>query len=365
MQGGSDLALLIPEVLTLIWNSLMSDVSMDTTRMSRPFFIGVDVGGTTIKFGLVDDAGQTHVKQQIPTAQETGPEDAMRRVTRVIGQIAAQAGIQLAEIAAVGLATPGTMDLKKGMLLYPHNLPTWRDFPIRDCLRNLCQKPVIFGNDANAAAFGEFWVGSGSDYNSIALFTLGTGVGGGVIIGDMTLEGENSVGSELGHAIIDFNDTARLCGCGQRGHLEAYASARAVVARTEEALAAGRKSSLTDRISDGQELTPLLLAREAEGGDKLSVEIVMETAKFLGIGAVNIMHTVDPGAVIFGGAMNFGGRNSELGRRFLDTIREAAYRRAFPALVNKTNIDFATLGGDAGYIGAAGMARVAYAKTAK
>jgi glucokinase len=351
-----------PKVKSFIWNFVMSDTSMKTTDMKRPLFVGVDVGGTNIKFGLVDDTGQAQVKHQIPTEQKKGPEDAMRRVTQVINHLVEQAGVSVDDVEAVGLATPGTMDLAKGVLLHPHNLPTWREFPIRDCLHELCKKPVTFGNDANAAAFGEYWVGSGSSFNSIALFTLGTGVGGGVIIGDMTLEGENSAGSELGHAIIDYNDTARLCGCGQRGHLEAYASARAVVARTEEALAAGRKSILTDRIQDNQKLTPLLIAREAELGDELSIEIVMETAKYLGIGTVNVMHTVDPGAVIFGGAMNFGGKNSKLGQRFLNTIREEAYSRAFPALVDNTVIDFASLGGDAGFIGAAGMARVANSK---
>ena len=328
----------------------------------QPLFVGVDVGGTSIKFGLVDDTGHTLVKQQIPTEQEKGPEDAMRRSTAVMSELAESAGVTMNDVAGVGLATPGTMDLDAGMLLHPHNLPEWWQFPIRDCLRETCGKPVLFANDANAAAFGEFWIGSGSAFNSIALFTLGTGVGGGIIIGDTTLVGENSAGSELGHSIIDYKSTARMCGCGHRGHLEAYASARAVVARTEEALQSGRASSLTRRLEENQKLTPLLIAREAELGDELSLEVVMKTAKYLGIGAVNIMHTVDPGAVIFGGAMNFGGHSSELGRRFLDTIRTEAFSRAFPALVDKTHIDFAQLGRNAGYIGAAGLARLAHAK---
>ena len=335
----------------------------DTTMSVKlPLFVGVDVGGTSIKFGLVDEIGQTLAKSQIPTEQERGPEDAMRRSTEVMSSLAEHAGYSVSDISAVGLATPGTMDLDRGMLLQPHNLPEWWGFPIRDCLREVCGKPVVFANDANAAAFGEFWVGSGSDFDSLALFTLGTGVGGGIIVGEKTIVGENSAGSELGHTIIDYKQSARLCGCGQRGHLEAYASARGVVARTEEALAAGTASTLNDRLKENQELTPLLIAREAENGDELSLDIVLRTAKYLGIGAVNVMHTVDPGAVIFGGAMNFGGQQSELGRRFLETIRKEAFSRAFPALVDKTHIDFAELGGSAGYIGAAGLARIENAK---
>ena len=110
---------------------------------------------------------------------------------------------------------------------------------------------MSFANDANAAAFGEFWVGSGSEYHSIVLFTLGTGVGGGIIIGDLSIDGENSHGSELGHMIIDYNDTARLCGCGQRGHLEAYASAKGVIQRTLEALEQPPDSSLHERLRAG------------------------------------------------------------------------------------------------------------------
>jgi len=192
------------------------------------------------------------------------------------------------------------------------------------------------------------------------LFTLGTGIGGGIIIGDLSIDGENSAGGELGHTIIDYNDDARLCTCGKRGHLEAYASATAVIRRTEESLSAGESSSLSGRLAKGQELTPLLISEEAERGDRLSREIVLDTARFLGIGAVNVMHTVDPSIVVLGGAMNFGGHETELGRAFLERVRQEVAERAFPVLAERTKIDFASLGGDAGFIGAAGIARLAY-----
>ena len=335
-------------------------VSLDASV--RPLFVGVDVGGTGIKIGIVDDLGQILIQDRIATEQEKGPKNAMVRVAALISDLQQRLGIESSDIARVGLATPGTMDTGRGMLLQPHNLPEWWNCPIRDMLVDACGKEVTFGNDANTAAFGEFWVGSGSEFHSVAFFTLGTGVGGGVIIGDMTIEGEHSAGSELGHAIIDYTDDARMCGCGQVGHLEAYASARAVVKRTEESLADGGKSSLTERIAQGEELSPLMLSQEAEKGDELSYEIIMETAKYLGIGAVNVMHTIDPGAVIFGGAMTFGGANSRLGQQFLDRIRREIHARAFPALIEQTVIEFASLGGDAGFIGAAGIARNEYDK---
>lgn len=337
----------------------MSDLGFKALKDAEfPLFAGVDVGGTNIKLGIVDNQGQTLLRHKVPTEQERGPADAMQRASQQLSSMVAELEIRTEDIAAVGLATPGTMDLKTGILLHPHNLPTWWEFPIRDCLQNACGYPVWFGNDASVAAYGEFWVGRGMEYHSIVFFTLGTGVGGGIIIGTLSIDGENSAGSELGHTIIDFTETGRMCGCGQRGHLEAYASGKAVVQRTMEELEGGVHSRLRERLDQAGELTPLMVAEEADRGDELARKIVFDTARYLGIGAVNVMHTIDPGAVIFGGAMDFGGANSQLGMEFLNRIREEIRQRAFPVLAERTHVDFATLGGDAGYIGAAGMARV-------
>jgi glucokinase len=327
-----------------------------------PFYAGVDVGGTNIKLGIVDDQGRCCAYHKIATDEEHGAEAAMERAAQTLREMESELKLDRDHIVAVGLAAPGTMDIPRGMLLQPHNLPNWWNFPIRDCLQAAVSRPVWFANDANAAAFGEFWVGSGSEFGSIALFTLGTGVGGGIIIGDLSVDGENSAGSEFGHTIIDYHDTARLCGCGQRGHLEAYASAKAVVQRAEEQLEQHSASSLHGRLARDGELTPLTVAQEAEQGDALALQLVLDTAMYLGIGAVNVMHLVDPGAVIFGGAMDFGGPRTPLGQRFLQRIRQEVARRAFPVLAERTKIEFASLGSDAGFIGAAGIARAGYRK---
>jgi glucokinase len=189
------------------------------------------------------------------------------------------------------------------------------------------------------------------------MFTLGTGVGGGIILSGNSIDGEHSFGSELGHLIVDCREDARLCVWGGgRGELEAYASASAVVARTQEALAAGRRSSLERRLVDGAELSAKMLHEEAESGDSLALEIILETARYVGVGITCVVHAVDPGLVVIGGAMTFGGDTSEIGRRFLREVRTEFTRRAF-AVVAGTIIDYAALGGDAGLIGAAGIAR--------
>jgi glucokinase len=327
-----------------------------------PFFVGVDVGGTNTKIGLLDDLGRTLAYRSIPTQEPEGADAGIVRIGRTVRELIASVDLQLNNVARIGLGTPGPLDIAAGMLVSPVNMPHWHQFPIRDRLSRECDLPVTYTNDASAAAFGEYWLGW-RPVHSLAIFTLGTGIGGGIIIEGKSIDGQHSVGSEYGHTIIDCNETARMCGCGQRGHLEAYASATSVVKRTEEALQANRKSSLTHRMEQGTPLTTLLLAEETEAGDPLALEIVMDTARYLAVGIVNIMHTIDPDIVVLGGAMNFGGSETLLGRQFLERIREEARRRAFPIAAEKTRIEFARLGSDAGYLGAAGLARAEYQRS--
>jgi glucokinase len=185
---------------------------------------------------------------------------------------------------------------------------------------------------------------SSQDFNSTVFFTLGVEIASQIKIGDLVLQGDHC---KCGHMIVNCADDARLCNCGQRGHLDAYASTTAVVDRTREALQSGRSSSLSQRLAAGETLTPKLLADEAEKGDELSLEIVMDTGRYLALGIVNLMHTVDPNAVLLGGEMTFGGGASELGRRFLDTVRQEVRRLAFEVLSERITIEFAPLDGHA------------------
>jgi glucokinase len=324
-----------------------------------PLYAGIDLGGTNIKAALVDDLGQVVAFHTEKTHPERGPEEAAARLGGAVHLLARQAGITSADITAVGLGSPGPLDIPIGRIVRAGNLVGWDNFPLRDRVAVHCGLPVTFANDANAAAFGEFWVGAGRDYDSLVLLTLGTGVGGGIIIGDTNVEGAHSHGSECGHLIVDPAESARICPCGQPGHLEAYCSARSLVVRAEETIAAGATGSLVTAVAAGEPLTPILVGREAEAGDPLATELVMETARWLGIGIVSLLHVVDPEAVMIGGAMTFGGERTPVGRSFLERIRAEVRRRAFPTLAEKTVLGFASLGGDAGSIGAAGLARLA------
>jgi len=325
-----------------------------------PLFVGIDLGGTNTKIGVVDDLGRPLSWLSIPTEVEQGPEDAARRIGAAVIKAIELAGLTPQAIGRVGFASAGPMDIPGGVITTEINLKGWGGYPIRDRVAYHCGLPVTFENDANAAAYGEFWVGSGRDVRSMVLLTLGTGIGCGIIIGDQVLRGAHSYGGESGHIILCMDDDARLCGCGGRGHLEAYASATGVIKRTQEALDAGRESSLSRRVAEGAELTPKLIALEAESGDQLSMEVVLQTARYVGMGAVSLMHMLQPEGVFLGGAMTFGGQDHDLGRRFLAEVRDEVRRRALPHLAEKTFVEFASLGGDAGYIGAAGVARLVY-----
>ena len=326
-----------------------------------PFFVGIDLGGTNIKSGIIDNQGRilgyAHLKSEV----ERGPEAGAQRMAEAACNAAEQGGMTLSDMAHVGLVTPGTMDIASGMLLEPPNLPGWSNFPIRDRVSHYTDLPVAYANDANAAAYGEFWVGSGAAYSSMVMLTLGTGVGGGIITDGSLLDGANSHGGEIGHMIIDSAADARLCACGGRGHLEAYCSATALTARAIEAM---QNLSKDDRslLGPEEDLTPLVLYRAAEAGNAFAEQMILQTARFLGIGITTLLHILDPAAVVLGGAMNFGGTDSPIGKKFLTTVVHEIQTRALPVLSSNLSLHFASLGGDAGFIGAAGIGRLAYQK---
>jgi glucokinase len=323
-----------------------------------PLYAGVDLGGTNIKSALVDDRGRLVAFRTEPTHAGRGPEDAAARMGRSVHALAADAGIAPGDVARVGLGSPGPLDIPAGTIVRAGNLPGWDDFPIRDRVSAHCGRPVTFANDANAAAYGEFWVGSGRGLGSIVMLTLGTGVGGGIIVGDVNVEGEHSHGSECGHMIVDPSPDARVCPCGGLGHLEAYCSATSLVAMARERLAAGATGPLADAVAGGEPLTTILLGRSAAGGDETARGVILEAARWLGIGIVTLMHTIDPATVAIGGAMTFGGEADPVGRLFIERVRAEVRDRTFPLLAERTPIRYAALGGDAGSIGAAGLARL-------
>jgi glucokinase len=318
-------------------------------------FVGIDVGGSSIKGGVVDDTGRVLSSVSLATEAHLGQEHGLERMCATVREAVSAARLTLDKIAAIGVATPGTMDIPAGMILDPPNLKPWQNVPVRQHVYDVFRKPTAFQNDANAAAYGEYWVGAGKDVHSMVLFTLGTGVGGGIVIGDLVVEGEHSHGAEVGHIKIEMTNP-RLCGCGRWGCLEAYASATGVVKRALEALQ-GMRSSLSEVLKKQGDLTARDIFDAASVGDVLAGKIVADTAYFLAVGAMNLMHTIDPDMVVFGGGM------IAAGEEFLETIRKHVQELAFPVPAAKTRICYAKLGTDAGFIGAAACARLLHTRS--
>ncbi|MDO4587685.1 MAG: ROK family protein [Planctomycetia bacterium] len=322
-------------------------------------FIGIDLGGTNINIGVLDNDGKTLSFLSTPTFVERGPEDATKRMAESVHKAIHEAGISESSVVQIGLGSPGTMDIPSGMLVRPSNLPGWNFFPIRDKLAQYSGFPVTFAHDGPAAAFAEYWIGNAQGEQGLILLTLGTGIGCGMVLNGHVWDGIHSHGGESGHNLIDISENARWCKCGQRGHLEAYASATGVANRTFEMIEAELKSSLTPRVRAAQrrDEIPKMVYEEAEKGDPLAIKIIEETAKYLAYGIVSLIHTIDPSCILIGGAMTFGGNDSSTGRLFLEKIREEVCQRIFLHLAERLRIDYAKFGGDAGYIGAAGLAR--------
>ena len=314
--------------------------------------LGIDLGGTNIKSGLLDARGKTIGYTSILTEAKKGKEAILKNITRAAEAALVKTGETWSDVACVGIGSPGTIDFEGGSVLQSPNLRGLEGFALRDALRNAFAKPVTLENDANAAAFGEYWAGAARGVHSMAMLTLGTGIGGGIVIEGKVLHGAHGTAAELGHTVICYDGPR--CACGARGCLEAYASAPATTRRFLEALKAGATSRLAERASLGEPLTSKDIYEAALDGDVLSQKIMRETGMFLGIGIVSIMNTLNPARFVLSGGM------MAAGDMIMEPLKEEVKKRAFARPRERTEIVFASLGENAGFIGAAGCALAEY-----
>ena len=312
--------------------------------------IGIDLGGTFVKAGVVDETGRMLSSLSAPTGVAQGADHVIARMAEAADEARRRAAVPWGQVRAVGLGSPGVLDLRQGVVLASPNLQCIEGEPLAERLRQAlpADKPVILENDANAAAYGETWVGAGRDVDTLILMTLGTGVGGGIVLDGQVWHGAHGFAGELGHVAI-FAD-GLPSPVGNRGSLEIYASASAMERRFREAVAAGRPSALADAVRRGEAVSAKDISDAARAGDGASREIVEETGRFLGIAATNVAHIFDPEMVVFAGGL------TGAGDLLLNAIRQEAKARMFAAMSDKVRIAFAELGADAGLIGAAGWA---------
>lgn len=321
--------------------------------MTNSVIIGVDLGGTNVKTAMVSWDKQVLAKDSRPTNAEGGPEAVIDAIESSVRDLLAQSNLRSEEVLAVGIGAPGPMDWRTGVVFDPPNLPGWKNVPLAEIMRERLGVACYVENDANVACYGEFWLGAGQGTQNMALLTLGTGVGGGLVLFGMLLRGEDGTAAELGHLKVQRD--GRPCGCGSRGCLETYASVTGMVRTAIEGLSEGRKSVLREQCSDGfGGLTGKMISEAAQAGDEFALWVVEETATWIGLGISSIINYQNPEKVILCGGM------IAAGDMLLNPIRKVAFDNAFEVPAKRCEIVLAGLGSDSGVLGAAGCALSRY-----
>ena len=321
------------------------------------FVMGIDLGGTSVKVGLLRGS-EVVGRTKISTADCQAPADAFRQARQFAEQSLCELGRSFADLSAVGLAMAGVIDETTATLMETANLHSWHGIGFHQELARVFEKPVAVINDANAAALGEARFGRHRS-DSLSFLTLGTGIGGGIIIDGRAINGSHGCGGEIGHVTITHDPDARMCGCGRPGHLEAYAGAGGIVQTAKELL---QQSDSPSALNDLDQWSPETLAKLAEQGDPIALQTIHKTGRYLGRAIATLAHIADPAVVLLGGAVTFGGNQTQTGREFLDTIRQETVRLSLVQTGSSLQLDFAALGNDAGMLGAAEHARQAAAQ---
>ncbi len=319
------------------------------------YIIGIDLGGTNIAVGLCDESLKIKDKISAPTGAGRAPELIVKDMASLAKKLIDRNGITKKDIAYVGIAAPGTVDPARGVIEYSNNI-RMKDFPIADVFRKyMTGTPVFLENDANAAALGEALVGSGAGSDSLIMITLGTGVGGGIVIDGRIFSGSvNTAGGELGHTVICVG--GRQCTCGRRGCFEAYASASALAAMTKEKMHELEIKGIDSLLFEEEKAEGRISARTAFGaakrGDKYGQELVDSYVRYLAEGVTNVVNAFQPKILSIGGGVSAEGDN------LIKPLEELVLREQYTRnSKKKTKITVATLGNDAGIIGAAALGR--------
>jgi glucokinase len=313
------------------------------------FIIGVDLGGTNIVVGAMpEDGSRVMAVRSEPTHSERGTEAVVDRIVAmiagVISEVMNSTGARPTDFLGVGVGAPGPLDREAGVVIVAPNLG-WRDFPLRDRVGDAIRLPVTLDNDANCATVGEWWRGAAQGANHVIGITIGTGIGGGVILDGKLFHGASDVAGEIGHTTID--STGRYCKCGNYGCLEAYASGPAIALRAREALERNEESRLRLLVNGNLEaITAATVYDAAREGDALAREIVRDTARFLGTGIANILNILNPDVVVIAGGV------TQAGDSLFEPLRAEVLRRAFRPAVAACRIVPGTLPGTAGMVGA-------------
>lgn len=303
--------------------------------------IGVDLGGTNLRTALLTKDGAVLEKHKESSRASDGHEKVLQRLIENIKRLRDRCARDGFELTAVGVGAPGVIDIERGVVVKSPNFPDWNNLPLKSELEGVLQVPVFIENDANAAALGEQWRGAGKGIGSMILITLGTGVGGGIVLEGRIWHGADGMAGEIGHMTV--LPEGRTCGCGNAGCLEMYASARGITKNYHEALARqGQRAP--------SEVTSRMVFDAAQRGDETALGAMREMGRFLGIGIANLVNIFNPEMVVIGGGVR------EAWPLFIETTRAEVQKRAFAVPARRVKLVPSELGDDAGMVGAAAAA---------
>ena len=310
-------------------------------------YIGIDLGGTNIAIGIVDEEGKIIVQGSTPTLSPRSYTEIVQDMVTLCEKLTAEAGISMNDIEAVGIGTPGSVDYEKGSVAYSNNLK-FNDAPLRDEFQKYYNIPVVLENDANSAAYGEY-IANGGDAGVFLAITLGTGVGGGIILDKKIFRGANGAGGELGHFTLVHNGA--LCSCGKKGCWEAYASVTALINQTKVAIEKHPESLMKSLAEENGHVSGRTAFDAAKKGDPAAKEVVDKYIEYVADGLVSIVNIFQPDKIVVSGGI------SKEGDYLLDPVREYVKKYDYNKLFKRTEIETATLYNDAGIIGAAFAAK--------
>lgn len=317
--------------------------------MSIGFAIGVDLGGTNLRVAIVDEQGRMLEKLVTPTVELRTSERVINRMCEHIAQLTKKHE-STGTLHGIGIAIPGIIDLDSGILRESPNLPGWYDYPVRDEIEKRLGTKVILENDANAAAMGEFWLGAAREYDSTCMLTLGTGIGGGLIVNGRLVHGARGAAAELGHIIVDADGPPCPGSCPNHGCLEALVSGHAIGVEGLRLARSAPNSALGRALDSGREITGALVTELAHDGDPAAGDVMRMMGERLGLGVVSLVNVFNPEVVVVGGGA------IAAGELLLAPAREVVAARALP--INRADVRLvsARFGAESGMLGAACMA---------
>lgn len=306
--------------------------------------IGIDVGGTNIKIALVDENGKIIYSNSVPTYANMGYEYTVNNIKQSIRDLMKETNTTEQDIEGIGFDFPGQVDYKTGVVKLAPNIPGWVNVPIAHMIEEEFHIPTRIDNDVRCAALGELKFGAGKGCENFVCITVGTGIGSGIVINGQLVRGAANAAGEIGHIKLQMKD-GPLCGCGDTGCLEAFASGPSIVAMAQEYLKGGKSAKFRELAGDG-EITPYIVAKAAEAGDPVAKRIFEIMGEYIGMGLVSVINLLNPEKVIVGGGV------AESGDLLLEPIRKTVKARAMVVQRESVEIVPAQLGNSAGVIGA-------------